>query len=485
MKSKLISSTIILVLILALSGCSVKEQATNATESNNPEQSTVESADNGYIEPNANNESQAPQKVNQTSRYGDTPEDSVICVQNLSLYSEYYRQGNHRLAYNPWQEAMEICPNASVNLYIHGAALLKNRYNNETDPMKRDILIDSLMWLYDERIERFGREGFVLGRKGVDMYRFRPEKVQEIYDLTSRSIELEGNESRADVLVVNMQTAVSLAQAGIKDPVEIFEIYDRNLNIIEYNLVHDPESTNILERTKGQIESLFGPFSTCETLVEAFTPRFEERPEDIDLLEQITSMLDDAECTEEELFYKATRNLHRIKPTASSAFLMGRLENNQSNYRQAIEYFEQAVKLYEEKDDAEQQYRAYMLKSEIQYRQLRRYSQARTSALNASELKPDNGRPYILIGEMYASTAEDCGDDDFTERVAYWAAVDKFQQAKNVDSCPKIQERADQLIEAYSRFFPDLETIFFHGYEEGDTYRVQCWINETTRVRAR
>ena len=196
-------------------------------------------------------------------------------------------------------------------------------------------------------------------------------------------------------------------------------------------------------------------------------------------------MLDEADCVEADLYYEATHNLHQIEPKASSAYLMGQLEAEDEEYTEAVDYYEEAVELYDEEEDIDELYRTYMLKANIQFRELQRYSQARNSALEAAEIKPDDGRPYILIGEMYAETAEECGDCDLTERVAYWAAVDKFQKAKDVETDEDIKERAEELISAYSRYFPDRETIFFHGYDIGESYRVQCWINETTTVRAR
>ncbi|MFW6351916.1 MAG: tetratricopeptide repeat protein, partial [Bacteroidota bacterium] len=186
------------------------------------------------------------------------------------------------------------------------------------------------------------------------------------------------------------------------------------------------------------------------------------------------------DCTSEELFYKTTRNLHDLKPTAESAFLMGRLENDAENHESAVEYFQEAIELYEDDEDKK---RAYMLMAEISYRALEEYPQARRFALEASELDPEDGRPYILIGEMYARTASSCGDNELTKAVAYWAAVDKFIQARNVENDPEIIERANKLISTYRKYFPDKETAFFYGLTEGDTYRVECWINETTRVR--
>lgn len=420
-------------------------------------------------------------------RFGETPEDSVRCVRNISLYTEYYNQRNFTLAYDFWRDVFLECPQAQQNTFIRGVVLVKMKYNEETDPIRRDAYVDTLMMIYDERIKHFGshhssRKGFVLGLKAVDLYQLRPNNTKEIYEMTLRAIELEGNASQAATLLVHMQTLVRLTEAGLKDETVILDTYDKIMNIIDFNLENNPDDRRFFEPAKGQVDGMFEPYATCDNINTLFKPRFEANPEDIELLEKITEMLNRSGCTEEKLFYSATRNLHRLKPTAQSAFLMGRLENGMQNHREAARYFEQAVKLYEQDND---KFRALMLLADINYRNLRQFSQARTYALEASRLDPENGRPYILIGEMYAASASACGDSDLTKSVAYWAAVDKFEQARNVDQDPVIQERATQLINTYRQYFPSREVTFFHGLDDGDTYRVECWINETTRVRSR
>ena len=420
-------------------------------------------------------------------RFGDTPEDSIQCVRNLSLYQEYYNQGNRQLAWEPWREVFLNCPQASQNTFIRGAILVKMKYAEETDPIKRDAWVDTLMKVYDQRIEHFGheprsREGMVLGRKAVDLYQLRPNNIMEIFELTERSIELEGKESQADVLLIYMQSLIRLVEAGVKEETEILEAYDMIMDIIDHNLEHNPGDKRFFEPAKTNIEIMFEPYASCENIITLFGPRYERNPEDIELLEQITDMLNKSGCTDSELFYNATNSLHRLKPTAESAFLMGRMENTAQNYRESVGYFEQSVELY---DDADDKFTALMLMADISFRQLRQYREARDYALRASEKDPENGRPFILIGEMYAATASQCGDNDLTKNVGYWAAVDKFIQAKNTDDDPIVQERATQLINTYSQYFPNNEVIFFYGLSIGDPYRVECWINETTRVRAR
>lgn len=420
------------------------------------------------------------------NRFGDTPEDSATCVRNISLYTEYYNQRNFEMAYDFWREVFQHCPQAQQNTYIRGAVLLKMKYNQETDPVKREAWVDTLMMLYDKRIEHFGhtnasREGSVLAKKAVDMFQFRPNNILEIYEISKKAIDLEGNKSQADVILVHMNSVSKLIQAGLKEPEEMLTAYDQIMGIIDYNIKNNPEDADrYFKPAKTNVELMFEPYATCDNIITLFGDKYEENPDDVELLRKITSMLEKSGCTSEELFFNATKSLHSIEPNAESAFLMGRLENTNENFEKALEYFQQAADLYESEEDM---FSTYLLMSDISFRALRNYVQARDYALEASSLNPEDGRPYILIGEMYASTATSCGDNELTKTVAYWAAVDKFVQARNVDSDPEIQERATELINTYSQYFPNQETAFFYGLTEGDSYRVGCWINETTRVR--
>jgi|LSQX01.2.fsa_nt_gb tetratricopeptide (TPR) repeat protein len=414
-------------------------------------------------------------------KYGN---DSVKCVTNWSLYAEYYKQRNYPMAVDPWRWMFFNCPLATQNLYIHGANLIKFLYQNETDPIRREAYVDTLMMVYDQRIQYFNREGYVLGRKVADLYVFRPNNAQEHYDISERSIELEGNSSQADVLLINFQAVIRLVEAGLVDAEKIVINYDRAMDYVDFNLLNNPEDSIYYNPAKNNIEALFEPYASCENLVKIYTPRFEATPEDPELLDKITYMLNRSGCTSEELFYKATRNYHRLRPTAQTAFLMGRLENNQENYGEALKYYEEAIALSQNDGDVDK-FTTYMLMADLSYRNLNRMSQARSYALKAAEEKADDGRPYLLIGEMYAASARSCGTDEVSTGAVYWTAVDKFIRARNVDSNPEVVSKANQLISTFSQYFPNNETLFFHGLDGGKPYRVECWIGETTTARPR
>ncbi len=421
----------------------------------------------------------------QDQKYG---EDSARCVRNWSLYAEYFRQRNYEMAYEPWRYMLESCPEATLNIYIHGTRIINYFFQQAETAEEQEAWVDTLMMVYNRRIEHFGNEGEVLGRKAADLYTLQPNNVEKLVELTERSIELSGINAGADVLLINFQAVARMVNAGLKDAGDIIDRYERANEIVDYNVQHNPDDRARYASAKNNIQAMFRPFASCDNLVNMFTPRFEEHPEDKELLEQITSMLEESGCTGTELFFLATSNLHALQPAAESAFLLGRLEVDRENFQAANDFFAQAVELYQADDPVaheDQIFRAYWIMAEASYRQLNRMPQARRYALRAHEVNPADGRPLILIGEMYAASAEDCGDDEFYERTAYWAAVDKFNEARRVAADENIRDRAAQFAGVFSQYFPNNEDIFMYGYSEGDTFRVECWINENTIIRAR
>jgi len=181
-------------------------------------------------------------------------------------------------------------------------------------------------------------------------------------------------------------------------------------------------------------------------------------------------------CTDQSFYYQAARDLYEKQPSAESAANIASLAYDKGEYNVAVSYFEQAIQL-ETENDIKALY--YLGLAKCQYKQDKKL-QARENALKAIELKDNWGEPYIIIGQMYAESSEDCAGSCLPKSV-YWVAVDKFNKAKSVD--PSVEDQANKLILIYSNYFPNKEDSFFCGVHEGDTYTVNCWINETTKAR--
>jgi len=116
----------------------------------------------------------------------------------------------------------------------------------------------------------------------------------------------------------------------------------------------------------------------------------------------------------------------------------------------------------------------------ILFRKQKKYGEARKAALEAASLKPNWGRPYLLIGDMYASSSRSCGDA-WNQRLAALAAIDKYSKAKSVD--PSVAEDANKKIGIYNKSKPTQDEGFMRGFKEGQSLKVGCWIGETVRLR--
>lgn len=113
-----------------------------------------------------------------------------------------------------------------------------------------------------------------------------------------------------------------------------------------------------------------------------------------------------------------------------------------------------------------------------------KFSQSRTYAYKAAEYRSDWGAPYMLIGDLYASSGSLCGSGTgFESQVVVWVAIDKYYKAKSVD--PGVADDANAQIAKYSQYMPSITDLFDRGIDEGSTYTVGCWINEATTVRGK
>jgi len=420
------------------------------------------------------------------SKYGS---DSVNCIMNISLYREFYKQWKKMNydgstindAIGPWRWVFLNCPCGTQNTYIDGTKIMEYRIKNATTDKEREAMIDTLMMIYDNRIKYFGNEGFVLGRKGVDLYSLRTENFDEAYEIFKHSVALQNTKSDGPVLIYYFRTTIKMATSGKLDSVVIVETYDQISEIIDENIKTFTDKGKIKEVTKwenvkGNIEMTFEPYATCGDLVNIYTKKFNESPNDIELLKKITDILDKKKCNDTELFFKASVNLYDLEPSPESAFLIGKMYINAKDYELALKYLQESTTLEDPEKLADVYYYiafCYQMRGDK--------IQARTNALKAIESNANYGDPYLLIGDLYAASSNECSADDLEKRAVYWVAVDMYAKAKSVD--PSVTNLANERIAAYSKYFPSKEIAFFRDFKDGDTYTVGCWINRQTIVR--
>mgnify|MGYP007099521862 FL=1 len=80
-------------------------------------------------------------------------EDSLRCLQNISIYSEYVKTDNFKDAYKPWKAVFTEAPIARVSTYTDGAKILRALIAGSKDAAQQKTYLDELMAVHDQRIK--------------------------------------------------------------------------------------------------------------------------------------------------------------------------------------------------------------------------------------------------------------------------------------------------------------------------------------------
>ncbi len=416
-------------------------------------------------------------------KYGGNKE---ACGRNYTIYYEYYKLGNYDEALPFWRKTISICPSFSVGLWKNGEKMYKQLIKNEDNQAKKQQYLDTLMWIYDQRIQHFGHdprstEGYVLGRKGVALLTYKKDAAEQAYEYLLQSVSNEGNKTKADIPVTFMQVSRHLYKQGIIDAQDVLTNYTQCAEIVDANLKIKPNDKNFA-RAKTSIESYFikSGAASCESLQALYQPNFEALKSNQEELNKLRYYLNAAGCNESDFYLDVVIAQFELEPTAEAAHDLARMFMGREEFLRAANYLNQAIDL--NLPDGEQAQAWYEL-SIIQLSHEKDYSEARSSARNALAIRPNWGEPHIVIGKIYLEARKLAFEEEFDQNTVFWAAIDQFAKAKKVD--PQSSDKAEELIKVYSQYFPSSETMFYYGLKDGQAYTVASWINEKTTARAR
>ncbi|HJM16626.1 MAG TPA: hypothetical protein QF851_04145, partial [Flavobacteriales bacterium] len=326
--------------------------------------------------------------------------DSATCVTKYQIYRNDYNNKKYEEAIKNWRWVFNECPSYNENTFKNGPRLYYERIKK--DKANKLIYLDTIMMIYDARIKHFERREYVLGKKGVDLLKYDPTRFSEAYEMLKVSVDALGN-STGPTVIVSYFKALDNVQKSTEEVTkqDVLDAYIVISEIISYNINNNKKYAKYYEGALTKVEDIFAPYASCDDLIKVFKERLELGIDDISLLKNITKLLDQKDCTENEVFYTAANQLHKLEPTAESAYDMGNMSITKNNYSDAVSYYNQAIKLQEDVD-----YKAsYYLQLSYAYQMKRSYSDARSAANSAADLKPEWGEPYLMLGDIYASSS--------------------------------------------------------------------------------
>ena len=420
------------------------------------------------------------------SAQGKYGPDSTECIKYLSYYTEYYKQKNYDSALPNWRKAYNLCPpTARYSLLSDGTTLIRNLINkNQNNPVYKKQLVDSLMTIYNQRVEFWPKYATSsLNNKALDMYNYLKDDPKKLYEGLTEVVNTTKQNTRPNIFLFQMTTAVDLYKSGMLDAETVINIYEDGVKYLaEIEPKNDTEARSI-EKTVTDFESLFitSQVASCDNLIALFSPRYEANPTDLDLSKNIVKMMSLTEgCMDNDLFLNAVQTVYNIEPSYNSAYYLYRLYSNKGDFDNAVKYLEEAI-AYEESDavvDAGYQYElaAFSLKNG-------KSAKAYEAAQKAVELDSSvAGKAYMLMGTIWGSTV--CNGNEIERRAPYWVAVDFMIKAKNAD--PALEEDANNHIRQYSVYYPETAEAFMYNITDGESYTVSCGgMRAVTTVRTR
>lgn len=408
------------------------------------------------------------------SAQGKWGADSAECIKYMSYYKEYFKQKSYDEATPNWRQAYTLCPaTSSQNMLIEGATLVKRLIaKNQKDPVYKAALIDTLLTLYDKRAEAFPKNAVTaLNNKGIDMANYLKDDNARLYKDFSAIIAANKEQTRPQIFLFNLNAAVSLYQAGELGAEEVIDVYQNSLALIEsIDSKSDAEAEQIA-KIKSDMGSIFAgsKVASCNNLIDLFTPRFNENPQDAKLASNIVKTMNFADdCANNDLYMRAVTVMYNNEPSAKAAYALYKMHSNKGNVQDAIKFMEEAI-AHQDSDAKEDAGYNYELAKFCFSNGLN--SKAYECAKNVIDLDESQaGKAYFLIGSIWAATR--CGGDEITSKAPFWVAVDYYNKAKAAD--PSLAEEANRFIGRYSAYFPDTADAFMYNLQKGQSFTAVC-----------
>ncbi len=411
-----------------------------------------------------------------------------------------------KLAYDNWKTAYELAPAADGARdwhFIDGATIYLAKYKNATDDAEKEELKATIVKLYEQATECIDQGairvsgdkdeyiGLLYSDLAYHMFYTLNVPYDENLEVLYKAYEKAGNAALYTAIEPAGHIAAFEFKNGSMDAQEARNLHKTVTEIAEYNIENNDTYGQYYESALARFNTAFKPIEEdvfdCGYFKNKLLPRYEENPEDLEVIKYVYSTLRKQGCDTTDADVQRLKLAYEEKAAQINAEIEAERRANNPGYDaaqlQKEGKYEQAVARYKEaiaqEDDPEKLAQFYYSVAFIQTWQLNQYQSARSNARKAAEYKDGWGKPFILIGDVYAKSAASCGSDGFTRGLAVLAAIDKYAYARNIDDATS--DEANRKISAISGSKPPVEDIFQRG-TGGQTVTVPCWIGERVRV---
>ena len=398
-------------------------------------------------------------------------------------------------AFKDWQIAYDIAPAADGQRPFHyrdGREFYRTLAAKETDEAKKKEYKDRVISFYDEELVCYpDAKAFLLGRKGYDMFYLQGYSMEAI-EVLEEAMQVGGDATEYIVLAPLGQLLNYYFKTEKIDNARVRELYDVATKLADAGISREDAYSQYYEAGKANLDASVLEFADqifdCAYFKQELMPKFEKEQGNFDVIKYVLTKLKEQGCPETDADVQRVQRAYdemyaslkdeqeaqrrQLNPLYDASLLL-----EEGDYSGAIKRYEDAI---ESADSDEKKAQAYYQIASVQSGKLKQYGSARQNARKAAELNPNWGKPYLMIGDIYARLGSSCGDS-YQQRLAVLAAIDKYNYAKRVDS--EVSGDANRRIANYRSSMPIRSEAFQRGDKEGDRINVGCGVGETVTLR--
>lgn len=427
------------------------------------------------------------------SKTGPDENESKI---NVSLYREHYKQKNYADALPYWEYVFANAPGIQKKTFTDGERMFKKFYDEAAnDSIPNEELMqqhfDKILAIYAKRVECWGENGYVEGKKGLLYYKYTDDKAKSL-ELLQNSIDIADTDVSYSIIEPYFSMILKQYKSDVINLDQISDKFDALDNICNFNIENEDNSQKVRDKytaiwekispAKDEIVNakIFMGMSNCEDAKAFYQPKLAENPNDPNTMKKIRSAMKKFGCASfsNPLYKEATNKLADLDPSPRVLREVANEYLKAEDYVSALSFLDRAIA---ETSDPSAKASSVLTKANIYWKK-GDYPSARKYAEEAAALRPGWGKPYLLIGTLYASSGKKCGPGTgWDSQVVVWAAMDMWSKAKRID--PEVAAKAQKSINKYSAYLPETADGFMRDVKQGDSFKVGCWINRTTTAR--
>ena len=399
------------------------------------------------------------------AKWGANAEQRKQNMLNNQFLKEAVDNKNYKAAAGYLKTLLEQSPAAAQGIYTNGIKLYKAQINRAENDEQRAMFVDSLLYVYDVRLQAFGSHSkygkdYILDRKAREFLTYKSddrEGVRNIFNEAIAATQEKNGKPSLELVAIYFSNLCEDYKNDLVAADVVIADYDR------FSPAFDGAEGEAAD-LKNQFDSAFGASgaASCENLETLFTKKLAADPDNEALLSQAVSLMSRANCNSDFFFHTAEK-FYAVKPSSETALFLAQGFQNRSEFEKAMKYLNEALAAESVAAEKEKLYVRIALIS----MQMGNQAEAMNAAKEIKAINEENGYTYYIMGQCYAASA----NSEFAGQACYWAAYDTMSKAVELlGSEPQILEAAKKMMAAYRGSFPTKEECFFNEVQQGARY---------------